>query len=139
MPARAPCWAAATCSRRKPASTCCARPASTGSPRPAGRLAILGFSARPAALAAGLPLPGRTSVFEQREVIGEHYRLAESSTAPNIVAAQMRKFGIKYSQLHPHAKAVRDAFVAVASPANGKACSSSGTPKIRRVSSGSGR
>ena len=25
----------------------------------------------------------------------------------------MRKFGIKYSQLHPHSRAVRDAFVAV--------------------------
>jgi len=30
----------------------------------------------------------------------------------------MRKFGIKYAQLHPQNRAVRDAFVAVKAPAD---------------------
>jgi nifR3 family TIM-barrel protein len=72
------------------------------------------------ALAAGLPLPEPPSVFEQREVIGEHYRLFEMLYGPQHCGKQMRKFGIKYSQLHPHGKAVRDAFVAVAQPGQWK-------------------
>ncbi len=68
------------------------------------------------ALAAGQPLPDPPSVFEQREVIAEHYRLAEELYGPDRCGRQMRKFGIKYSQLHPHALEVRDAFVAVARP-----------------------
>jgi nifR3 family TIM-barrel protein len=68
------------------------------------------------ALAAGLPLPAPPSVHEQREVIAEHYRLAEELYGPELCGRQMRKFGIKYSRLHPHAREVRDAFVAVARP-----------------------
>jgi tRNA-dihydrouridine synthase len=66
------------------------------------------------ALAAGLPLPEPPSVHQQREVIAEHYRLAEELYGPELCGRQMRKFGIKYSRLHPHATDVRDAFVAVA-------------------------
>jgi tRNA-dihydrouridine synthase B len=65
------------------------------------------------ALAAGLPLPPPPSVHEQREVIREHYRLAEEIYGPNACGRQMRKFGIKYAQLHPDAQQVRDAFIAV--------------------------
>ncbi len=68
------------------------------------------------ALAAGLPLPPPPTVHEQREVIAEHYRLAEELHGPELCGRQMRKFGIKYSQLHPRALEVRDAFVAVARP-----------------------
>ena len=68
------------------------------------------------ALAAGLPLPEPPSVFEQREVIAEHYRLSEQLYGPEHCGRQMRKFGIKYSQLHPQGQAVRDAFVAVSRP-----------------------
>ena len=68
------------------------------------------------ALAAGLPLPEPPSVFEQREVIAEHYRLAEQLYGPEVCGRHMRKFGIKYSQMHPHAREVRDAFVAVGQP-----------------------
>ncbi len=68
------------------------------------------------ALAAGLPLPGPPGVLEQREVIAEHYRLAEELYGPEVCGRHMRKFGIKYSQLHPHAREVRDAFVAVGQP-----------------------
>ncbi|MGC3969079.1 MAG: tRNA-dihydrouridine synthase [Pirellulales bacterium] len=65
------------------------------------------------ALAAGSPLPPPPSVFEQREVIREHYRLAEGIYGANHFGRQMRKFGIKYSRLHPQALDVRNAFIAV--------------------------
>ncbi len=62
------------------------------------------------ALAAGLPLPPPPSVREQGEVIGTHYRLAEDVYGPRC-GPLMRKFGIKYSALHPDAQQVREAFV----------------------------
>jgi tRNA-dihydrouridine synthase len=65
------------------------------------------------ALASGQPLPPPPSLFEQREVIAEHYRLAEELYGLKRSAAVMRKFGIKYSRLHPQAEQVRDAFVGV--------------------------
>src|SRR4051812_30957491 len=65
------------------------------------------------ALAAGLPLPPPPSVFTQREVIREHYRLAELVYGGDLFGRQMRKFGIKYSRLHPQALEVRNAFIAV--------------------------
>ena len=68
------------------------------------------------ALAAGLPLPGPPSLFQQRDVIVEHYRLAEQIYGPEVCGRQMRKFGIKYSKLHPQPIAVRDAFVAIHRP-----------------------
>jgi len=52
-------------------------------------------------------------LFAQREVIREHYRLAEELYGPEVCGRHMRKFGIKYSQMHPQAREVRDAFVAV--------------------------
>src|SRR5437764_4653671 len=61
------------------------------------------------ALAAGHPLPAPPSLFEQRDVLREHYRLAEQIYGPDHCGKQMRKFGIKYSRLHPQAQAVRDA------------------------------
>jgi nifR3 family TIM-barrel protein len=65
------------------------------------------------ALAAGLPLPPPPTVHQQRAVIAEHYRLAEQLYGAERCGRQMRKFGIKYSRLHPQAARVRDAFVAV--------------------------
>jgi tRNA-dihydrouridine synthase B len=67
-------------------------------------------------LAAGRAMPGPPSLFEQREVIAEHYRLAEEIYGPMRVGTVMRKFGIKYSRLHPQAEQVRDAFVQVKHP-----------------------
>lgn len=66
-----------------------------------------------AALAAGEPLPDPPSLFEQREIIREHYCLAESLYGEKRVGQLMRKFGIKYSILHPQHKEVRAAFVKV--------------------------
>lgn len=65
------------------------------------------------ALAAGLPLPDPPSLFEQRDVIREHYRLAEEHYGPEQCGRLMRKFGIKYSQLHPQPEEVRAAFVSL--------------------------
>lgn len=65
------------------------------------------------ALAAGEPLPDPPSLHEQRAVIGEHYRLAEETYGAEKCVPTMRKFGIKYSQLHPWHKEVRAAFVGV--------------------------
>ncbi|HEY2883526.1 MAG TPA: tRNA-dihydrouridine synthase [Pirellulales bacterium] len=68
------------------------------------------------ALADGKELPDPPSLFEQRRVIEEHYRLAEQIYGPEVCGRQMRKFGIKYSKLHPNPLAVRDAFIAVRRP-----------------------
>jgi tRNA-dihydrouridine synthase B len=65
------------------------------------------------ALAAGQPLPDPPTLHEQRRVIAEHYRLAGEIYGPEACGRQMRKFGIKYSRLHPDSLAVRDAFIAV--------------------------
>lgn len=73
------------------------------------------------ALAAGLPLPAPPSLHQQREVIREHYRLAAEIYGPDQCGRQMRKFGIKYSRLHPHGDQVRDAFVAVERPGDWQA------------------
>jgi nifR3 family TIM-barrel protein len=61
-------------------------------------------------LAAGRPLPAPPTLFEQREVIAEHYRLAEQLYGAERCVADMRKFGIKYSQLHPQHVEVRADF-----------------------------
>ncbi len=65
------------------------------------------------ALAHGQPLPPPPRLHEQREVIAEHYRLAEQIYGEKLCCRQMRKFGIKYSRLHPEPDAVRSAFIAV--------------------------
>ncbi|NQT39488.1 MAG: tRNA-dihydrouridine synthase [Planctomycetes bacterium] len=68
------------------------------------------------ALAAGKPLPEPPSLFQQRDVIADHYRMAEQLYGPQRACRRMCKFGIKYSRLHPQAKEVRDAFVAASNP-----------------------
>jgi len=63
------------------------------------------------ALRAGqLPLDP-PDVPEQGRIIREHYELAEQAYGERQTTRQMRKFGIKYSELHPSAEQVRDAFV----------------------------
>jgi len=66
-------------------------------------------------LAAGRPLPPPPTLHEQREVIREHYRLAEELYGEKVCGPLMRKFGIKYSTLHPQHEQVRDAFVKIGS------------------------
>jgi tRNA-dihydrouridine synthase len=65
------------------------------------------------ALAAGLPLPDPPPLHEQRDVIREHYRLAEELYGPERCLPDMRKFAIKYAQLHPRHSEVRQDFCQV--------------------------
>nr|WP_315985768.1 tRNA-dihydrouridine synthase [Blastopirellula sp. J2-11] len=62
------------------------------------------------ALYAGEPLPPPPTVFEQRDVINEHLRLAEELYGEKRGITQMRKFGIKYSFLHPDMEQCRAKF-----------------------------
>jgi tRNA-dihydrouridine synthase len=62
------------------------------------------------ALAAGLPLPPPPTLHEQREVILEHYRLAEQIYGPERSGSLMRKFGIKYALSHPQYLELREAY-----------------------------
>ena len=72
------------------------------------------------ALAAGVVLPP-PSLYRQRDVIAEHYRMSEEIYGPSRCCRVMRKFGIKYARLHPQSQQVRDAFVAVTQPAHWRA------------------
>ena len=69
-------------------------------------------------LAAGRPLPPPPTVHQQREVIREHYRLAEELYGEPQCGPLMRKFGIKYSVLHPQHEVVRAAFIKIRSRAD---------------------
>jgi nifR3 family TIM-barrel protein len=68
------------------------------------------------ALAAGAPLPDPPTLHEQCDVIREHYRLAEELYGPDRCLPDMRKFAIKYSQLHPRHAEVRADFCGVRQP-----------------------
>jgi nifR3 family TIM-barrel protein len=70
------------------------------------------------ALSAGLPLPAPPSLHQQREVIAEHFRLAEGLYGAAHCYGLMCKFGIKYARLHPQFLEVRAAFVAARKPAD---------------------
>lgn len=65
------------------------------------------------AMAAGHPMPEPPSLHEQRSILREHYALAEELYGPNRVGPLMRKFGIKYSILHPQHDKLRARFVKV--------------------------
>jgi nifR3 family TIM-barrel protein len=56
------------------------------------------------------------SLFEQREVLKEHFALSRETYGDQRSCALMRKFGIKYAQLHPQQADVARAFVRVKSP-----------------------
>jgi tRNA-dihydrouridine synthase len=65
------------------------------------------------ALAAGRPLPDPPSIVEQGRAIAAHFAESVRVHGEQLAGKLMRKFGIKYSELHPCGKEVRDAFVAV--------------------------
>ena len=65
--------------------------------------------------AAGLPVRW-PSLFEQRDVLAEHFRLSDETYGSKRSCTLMRKFGIKYAQLHPQADQVKQAFIAIAQP-----------------------
>lgn len=66
------------------------------------------------ALLSGQALPDPPTVAEQGAVIRAHYELCARSR-PHDAPRTMRKFGIKYSELHPFSTQVRAAFVRAAS------------------------
>ena len=72
--------------------------------------------AQTAALLRGDPMPAPPTVWEQREVICEHFRLAEQILPSEQASKQLRKFCIHYSGWHPAADCVRQAFIAVGDP-----------------------
>lgn len=65
------------------------------------------------AVLAGQPAPEPPSVPEQGEVIRAHLDLAVAAYGPRTALLCMRKFGIRYADLHPHARQVRLAFATV--------------------------
>jgi len=73
------------------------------------------------AVLAGARLPDPPSVPEQGRVIGQHFAFAVEVHGEQLAGRIMRKFGIKYSELHPNGREVRDAFVAIKTPADWQA------------------
>ena len=65
------------------------------------------------ALAARKPPAAPPRLHQQRDVIAQHHQLGASLYGEEQCCRMMRKFGIKYSRLHPQADQVRSAFVAV--------------------------
>ena len=62
------------------------------------------------ALYAGEPLPPPPSVIEQGKAIRLHWELCVEAYGEDLAQRVIRKFGIKYSEHHPSAREVRDAF-----------------------------
>ncbi len=69
------------------------------------------------ALASGLALPPPPSIARQRAAIEFHWAQALEVHKSPLAGKIMRKFGIKYAEHHPLALQVRDAFIAVKTPA----------------------
>ena len=65
------------------------------------------------ALLNGEPLPPPPSIAQQREALEQHWRETVRVCGEDHAGPVVRKFGIKYSEHHPHARAVRDAFIAL--------------------------
>ncbi len=96
------------------AETCVARIRETGVEGVALARGIIGnpwLFGEVRALMEGEPLPVPPTVQQQRDILQEHYRLAEELYGTKRASTTMRGFGIRYSQLHPQAETVREAFV----------------------------
>ena len=96
------------------AETCVARMKETGTDGVALARGIIGnpwLFRDVRALLGGKPVPPPPTISEQREILEEHYRLAEELYDTKRASTTMRGFGIRYSLLHPEAEAVREAFV----------------------------
>lgn len=63
------------------------------------------------ALLAGQPLPPPPDVAEQGRTIQRHFDWSVEVHGEALAGRLMRKFGIKYSELHPMTTQVRDAFI----------------------------
>jgi nifR3 family TIM-barrel protein len=65
------------------------------------------------ALLEGRPLPTLPTIYEQRDVLREHWSLAMDLHGESSAGRSMRKFAIKYARCHPDPLTVRDAFIGV--------------------------
>jgi tRNA-dihydrouridine synthase len=95
------------------------------------------------ALLAGEPLPPPPTVAEQGRTISKHYAWSVETHGERRAGRIMRKFGIKYSELHPCSVQVRDAFVRVKSKTDWQAVlaewydpSKDWPPTVRRTGPG---
>ena len=70
------------------------------------------------ALSVGLPLPPPPTIHQQRDVIREHFSLAEKLYGSERCAMLMRKFAVKYSASHPEHEQVREAFCTIKEPSD---------------------
>jgi len=68
------------------------------------------------ALLAGRPLPPPPTVAEQGRTLAAHFAWSCELHGLRRAGRIMRKFGIKYSELHPCARQVREAFIGVRTP-----------------------
>lgn len=68
------------------------------------------------ALWTGEPLPHPPSIAEQRRAIELHHVLAVEHHGAEHACLLLRKFGVRYSELHPASGDVKRAFLAVSSP-----------------------
>lgn len=73
------------------------------------------------ALLAGRDWPPPPSIAEQREALELHFRLACDACGEVRAPLLLRKFGVRYCELHPHSRDVKMAFLAVKSAADWRA------------------
>jgi len=65
------------------------------------------------ALLAGEPALPPPTIYQQRDVLREHFKLSEQLHGEDRAGRVMRKFAIKYARLHPEYLPVRSSYVAV--------------------------
>lgn len=68
------------------------------------------------ALLMGKPMPPPPSISEQRRAIERHFELMVEHWGADRASVLFRKFGVRYSELHPLYNEVKMAFVAVNTP-----------------------
>ncbi len=73
------------------------------------------------AFLAGEPLPPPPSILEQRRVLERHYALMSELHGEPLAGPLLRKFGVRYSELHPCSRDAKMAFLAVKTPGDWRA------------------
>ncbi len=63
------------------------------------------------AVLSGAPLPAPPTIQEQRQVLADHWGMAEELYGPRRASTEMRKFLLRYAEFHPLRDEVRKEFV----------------------------
>ena len=71
------------------------------------------FTQARAVMAEGQPIP--PTIFQQRQVLLDHFQLSVDWHGEDSASRMMRKFGIKFSRHHPESSAIKSAFIKVKS------------------------